>query len=258
MRKVIVFSRKHVRVANPAAVKLIQERFTCVRDPRQAEALLVMGGDGTMLDAIRKYQGFGLPFVGLNYGHVGFLMNTASVEVIEEIADDFTQSVTTQLLKADLYDQAGNRLPPVLAFNDFYMERTRIAAAYVRISVEGTVLFDPLIADGVIVSTAAGSTAYNAAAGGMIVPLDASAICLTGISPAIFHSWRTSVLSISCQVTLEALSTEQRPVRLLADGKLIKGVQKAIVSAADCYVQLLFARSYDYRQKVLNAQFGIR
>lgn len=258
MKRVLLVLRDSMPECHQALISFIRDHFECVSDPESAESILVLGGDGTMLGAIDMYQHLGIPFVGLNLGHVGFLMNEATVEVLEDIAADKVESVTTALLQARMYDKKGRKLPLALAFNEFYMERSRIPTAKIRVSVGGTVLFDPLIADGIIVATAAGSTAYNASATGTIIPLDAKAICLTGIAPAIFHAWRNAVLSLSSEVTLEALETDQRPVRFLADGRLIKGVHKAIIAVSDHHVQLLFVTSHDYRQKVLNAQFGRR
>jgi NAD kinase len=129
------------------------------------------------------------------------------------------------------------------------------------------VLSESLNADGVIVCSAAGSTAYNASAGGAIMPLDARIMGLTAICPAIFERWRSVVLPISSVVTLEALETDYRPVRFLVDGNrmdcIVDGVpvdcvHKAIVSASDSYAELLFGESLDYRQKALDAQLNRR
>ena len=141
----------------------------------------------------------------------------------------------------------------------FYIERAGTQTAHLRVSVDGQIRFDPLICDGIIVSSPAGSPAYNAAASGAILPLDSRALVLTGICPAIFHKWRSGVLPENSTITIEALETEKRPVRFMTDGvEVTSSVHptKAIVKFTKNSIQLGFVDSQDFGQKVTDLQFG--
>lgn len=226
-----------------------------MENPDQAEGVLVMGGDGTMLRAIRKFYSCEIPFIGLNFGHIGFLMNKPNASVLKEIAADKIDFVSVRLLCADLYDRFGKKLGREFAFNDFYFERASVSAANIRVVIDGVERISPLICDGVIAASAAGSTAYNASAGGVVLPISANSMVLTGISPYLFNFWRTSQLSGDSKVELAALDIDKRPIRFLADGVEIPNVAKAIIKYSAKKVKIGFAKSEKFREKVLNLQF---
>jgi NAD+ kinase len=254
---------KKIKLVNPMEipdqdpiVRFIRKRFTVIDDPFGCEMVLVLGGDGSMLKAIRTYQECGTIFTGLNYGHIGFLMNTACIETLQEILQNQLSVISVNILQADLYDARGKILGKEYAFNDFYFERSTQHTAKIRIWVNGKIRFDPLMGDGVIICTSAGSTAYNASAGGVIMPIGTNSMVLTGISPAVFHYWRTALLAAGSRVTLEPVETDKRPVRFLGDGLVKPGVARAEISYSDRIVRIAFARSGDFREKVLNLQFN--
>ncbi len=238
-------------------VKFLKGRTVIVDDVNQADLIVVCGGDGAMLDAIGSFWHNFVPFVGFNFGHIGFLLNDPSKEVVDEILTDRVEVVAVRLLKAQLFDEKGRYKGEVYAFNDVYFERTSVQTVNLRVAVNGRVKFNPLIGDGVIVATAAGSTAYNAAAGGVIVPLNVDSLILTGICPAVFHHWRSAQLPAEAKVTLEALDLDKRPLRLVVDGREISGVAKVEVELSDKQVQLVFAASQKFKEKVLSLQLGI-
>jgi len=101
-----------------------------VDDPLEAETVLVLGGDGSMLKAIRKYQGTCVQFTGLNYGHIGFLMNRASMETLQEMMQHKMILTSVTLLAARLYTEDGAYLQTEYAFNDFYYGRFRSLRSY--------------------------------------------------------------------------------------------------------------------------------
>jgi len=249
-------------LVNPAPMKedepivdFIRHRFSLVDNPRRAELILVLGGDGAMLKAIRTYQSLEKIFAGLNYGHIGFLMNKSDAKVLEEILEDDLVVITVKMLQAELYDRKGRSVGRDFAFNDCYFERSTVQTAKIRVSVNGRARFDPLVGDGVLVSTSAGSTAYNASAGGVILPIDSHSMVLTGICPAVFHSWRTSILAAESVVELEAVEMHKRPVRFITDGVIKEDAVRAEVSYSSKKVRVAFAQSQDFREKVMNLQF---
>ena len=235
---------------------LLQGSIEVVNAPQAADSVLVFGGDGTMLEAIRQYRNHGLPFYGFNLGHIGFLMNEANEEAISEIASGSADLLKLKLLSAVLQDDRGREIGKEVAFNDFYFERVSTQIARVRVSVDEIVRLESLYCDGVLVCTPAGSTAYNAAADGMVLPIDSNSIVVTGICPAVFHHWRTAQLPDSSVVAFEALETADRPVRFLADGVEMVGVARAEIRVSDEWITLGFSRSHPFQQKVLNLQFG--
>ncbi len=229
--------------------------------PGQAESIFVLGGDGTMLSAIRNYFHFKIPFFGFNFGHLGFLMNKPTQEVLAEIINGNFQLITQRLLIGEMFDRRFDQKEEksnffLLAFNDFYFERANSKTIRIRVSIDDKIQFDPLIGDGIIVCTPAGSTAYNASAGGKILPLETSALVLTGICPAVHHHWRSSILPPETTILLEAIDIKERPVRLIADGIQIKGGSKIQIRYSDVKVQLGFAQSQNFREKVLRLQLG--
>lgn len=255
MNRVHLEVDSYAKESSQGLVTEIHEKLEIV-SAKKAEAIFVIGGDGAMHEAIRRHHQFGVPFYGLNFGHVGFLMSKPTSSVLKQIISGRVNQIQGRLLKADLFDCRGNMIKRVLAFQDFYLERSNVATANIKVTVNGKVRFNPLICDGVIISTPAGATAYTASAGGIIPPLDSRLLVLTGASPALFHGWRTTPLSEDSVVEIEALNTNHRPVRFLVSGKKVPGVTKAVIRYSDQYVSLGFARSENFREKVLRLQFN--
>ena len=235
--------------------KYILKHVAITDNPSEAKLALVLGGDGSMLSAIRTYHKYLFTFTGLNYGHIGFLMNKANIAALKELLHNKMVVISVNLLQAKLYGNKGKYIGTEYAFNDFYFERSSPQTAKIRISVNGKIRFSPLIGDGAIVCTSAGSTAYNASAGGVILPIGTNSMVLTGICPAIFHYWRSSLLAYESTVTLEPIETDKRPVRFVADGLVKNDVIKAEISYSNQRVKMAFAGSQDYREKVMNLQF---
>lgn len=233
----------------------LQDHADRVTSAARAEGILVLGGDGTMLKAIRKHGRLGIPFYGVNFGHVGFLMNDLTKTVLLEIIEGQTQFIDARMLKADLYDMHGEIIRSELAFNDFYFERASIQTANIRVVVDGDVFFDPLICDGVIVATAAGSTAYNASARGEIIPIGTNSMILTGICPMRFYKWHSAQLPHDARVSLEALNITGRPVRFVVDGVHVRKVTRAEIAYSDRVVKIGFVISQNFREKVMKLQF---
>lgn len=222
--------------------------------PEEAEGILVIGGDGAMLRAIHTFYKLEIPFLGLNFGHIGFLMNKPKDATIKEILAGDVDYVSNRLLQADLYNRLG-RIGRRFAFNDFYFERSSTAATNVKVAIDGIERLKSLICDGIIVASAAGSTAYNASAGGVVLPIDSSSMVLTGISPYLFNYWKTSQLSGDSKIELTALNISLRPVRFIADGIEIPEITKAIIKYSGKKVKIGFTQSENFKEKTLNIQF---
>lgn len=214
------------------------------------DLMVVFGGDGTMLDAVNLHGNEdGIQFFGLNFGRLGFLMNDARQEpvaLVKAIEDGWynLHKFPRLLMRTQDGEEA-------LALNDVYLERATGQTAHLSISVDGVVIVDRLICDGVIVSTALGSTAYNVSAGGPTSHPLLPAMYLTPICP---HTprLRPVVLPLTARVTIGTLDADRRPVRAVADGR--KGIKTEWVEIGNSEkdVTLGFLRSHNFTQNLVS------
>lgn len=262
MKKIFLVMREGLDLGPPflPLMRFIHEKFELMDRPEKAEFLLVLGGDGTMIKAVREFReptlsGNNWPkFFGINFGHVGFLLNDPDVQTLEELVNGKVNLIRARLLHARLYGKNGKLLSTEYALNDFYFERASKETARIRVTVNGTVYRSRLICDGMIVASPVGSTAYNAAARGPILPIDNNAMVLTSICPALFGNWHNAILPQGTKVVLEALETERNPVRFLSEGVEVPDVIRAEIGLSEEFMTLAFAQSQDFRQKVLRLQ----
>jgi len=230
-----------------------------VDSPEEADYILVIGGDGRMLEAIGKFWQFKKPFFGLNYGHIGFLLNEPKhpTNALNELSDDRVTIIESKLLNIWLRKENMDIVAQHHAFNDFVIERTQPQSAKINITIDEDEYFSPLTCDGIIVSTAAGSTGYNGSAGGVIVPINTNSLILTGISPAVFENWRSSQLSENSQIILTPVERAKRPVRFIADGNQLEDCHNVLIKVSEQHkVRLAFLNSQAFQKKVLRLQFN--
>jgi NAD+ kinase len=220
----------------------------------QAEALLVLGGDGFMLEAIRRFNPKRLPIYGMNLGTVGFLLNPFQTEgVVDRIARAVPHRVVP--LRATVTHLDGTTTT-VLAINDVSLMRAGPQSAHIRIAVNGVERIERLVADGVLLATPAGSTAYNASAGGPILPLDSNVLPLSAIAAYRPRHWKGAVLPDSARVVLTALDTEKRPLTVYADGQSVEHVAEVAIAAAhDTPTTLLFDSGVGLEERLIAEQF---
>jgi NAD kinase len=234
-----------------AEARRVAERWTA-SDPEHANLVLAIGGDGTMLHAIRRHWRLRLPFYGINTGHVGFLLNQAPPD------DYLGESLVVEqlpLLWVEVERGDGERCA-ALAFNDAWVERASGQTAWLRVTVDGRERLARLVADGALIATAAGSTCYARAMGAAPLPLDTSALVLVGsnvLRPAFFQP---VVLPIESVVELRTLDPAKRPLRGYIDGVDQGEVRsmKARVSNIAA-VELAFDPRFDASEKLARLQF---
>lgn len=243
---------------NPRAVEAAEallERHTFV--PReQAETLVVVGGDGYMLHTIHRGLADGDPVAlyGVNRGTVGFLMNDYDPEGLPERLVEASPTVIhpIELIATDGQGQRRTEL----AVNEVSLLRSSPQSAVLRLSVDGDVVLQELVGDGVIVATSAGSTAYNRSAGGPIVPLDAELLAVTPIAAFRPRGWRGALLPTSTQILIEVLDPGKRPVTATADSRQISDVHEVEVRPRlDLARTLLFDPGHGLEHRILREQF---
>lgn len=219
-----------------------------------ADAIVALGGDGLMLQTLHRHMNDGIPIFGMNCGSVGFLMNDYREEDLParlaaaEISRIHPLSMTAT-------DRAGATYK-ALAINEVYLYRETAQAAKIRISIDNKERISELICDGVLVATPAGSTAYNFSAHGPIVPIEASLLALTPISPFRPRRWRGALLPNKVRFVFEVLEASKRPVSAVADHFEIRSVVRVEVeNASTIDLFLMHDPDHSLDERVLSEQF---
>ena len=220
----------------------------------EADRLVVLGGDGFMLETLRATLDRDVAVYGMNLGSVGFLMNEYEPEdLAERLAAAQRVDIHPLLMQARSVE---GRTVEAVAINDVSLLRETHQTAKLRILIDGVERLAELVCDGVLVATPAGSTAYNLSAQGPIVPIGARLLALTPISAFRPRSWRGALLPDTASVTIEILEPSKRPVSAAADSTEVRDVASVTVrQAADMTLSLLFDPEHDLEERILREQF---
>ncbi|AOO82989.1 NAD kinase [Bosea vaviloviae] len=224
-------------------------------DPATADVIVALGGDGLMLQTLHRFLGTGKPIYGMNRGSVGFLMNEFRERGLSKKLEAAQRSVVHPLSMRAV-DQNGD-VVQAKAINEVSLLRRSYQAAKLRLSVDGQVRLSELVADGVLLATPAGSTAYNLSANGPILPLDAPLLALTPISAFRPRRWRGALLPDHAKVTIEVLEAAKRPVSAVADHTQIENVVLVEIEI-DRSVDLVMLHDpgHSLDERILREQFG--
>ncbi len=222
----------------------------------EAGVVVALGGDGFMLETLHLLLGRNLPVYGMNCGSVGFLMNAyGEDDVPERIAR--AQAAELHPLRMHAVTKGG-AVEEALALNEVSLLRELRQAAKIRITVDGRVRMPELICDGILISTPAGSTAYNLSAHGPIVPLSADLLPMTPISAFRPRRWRGALLPASAEVLFEVLEAEKRPVAAVADFTEVRDVLSVAVSEdRGVTVRVLFDPDQALSERIIAEQFTV-
>ena len=237
-----------------AAVARLSARHGAV-GPEEADVIVALGGDGLMLQTLHRFMGSSKPVYGMNRGSVGFLMNEYAEDgLIERLRAAQASTIHPLVMRAVGADGA---ISESRAINEASLLRASYQAAKMRISVNGAVRLGELVADGVLVATPAGSTAYNLSVNGPILPLAAPLMALTPISAFRPRRWRGALLPDTATVTIDILEPEKRPVNAVADHTEIRGVHRVDVSMDhETGLVLLHDPGHSLDERILREQFG--
>ncbi len=220
----------------------------------QADVIVALGGDGFMLETLHKHLGRGIAIFGMNCGTVGFLMNQFDeADLPARLAA--AQTVQLRPLLMTARNLAG-RTRRAHAINEVSLLRETRQAAKIGIRVDGVVRLPELICDGVLVSTPAGSTAYNLSAHGPILPLGSATLALTPISAFRPRRWRGAILPHSAELTFEIRESDKRPVSAVADFTEVRDVAEVRVAEDRAItLDLLFDPEHNLEERILAEQF---
>jgi NAD+ kinase len=237
-----------------AALAELCRLYPCV-EPERAEIVISLGGDGFMLETLHRFLPLGVPIYGMHRGSVGFLMNTyRPVGLFDRLAE--AQPVVLHPLEMVARNEHGSD-HRAIAFNEVSLLRESRQAAKLRISVDGVVRLDELTADGILVATPVGSTAYNLSAHGPIIPLGAGVLALTPISAFRPRRWRGALLRHEAHVRIDALETDKRPVSAVADFTEARDIVSVeIRENRDIAMTVLFDHEANLEERVFKEQFA--
>ena len=254
MSQRIAFVAAQTEEAAAARVELVARYGDAPLDT--AEVIVALGGDGFMLRSLHRHMARGVPVYGMKLGTVGFLMNQHAVEDLpERIAQ--AQPTLLRPLEMQATTEAGGDAE-ALAFNEVSLLRQTKQAAHVRVALNGVVKIEELVCDGVLVSTTAGSTAYNLSAHGPILPLGSQLLALTPISPFRPRRWRGAILPALTEVRFEILDHYKRPVSATADSHEVRDVVEVrIRESRERTMTLLFDPEHNLEERILNEQFEL-
>ncbi|WP_134678741.1 NAD kinase [Paracoccus ravus] len=219
---------------------------------REAEVIVALGGDGLMLNVM--HQNRGLPVYGMNRGTVGFLMNNYSEDGLpERIAAAEETAINPLAMTAGTTDGHEHC---ALAINEVSLLRAGPQAARLRISVNGRVRMEELVCDGALLSTPAGSTAYNYSANGPILPLGSDVLALTAIAAFRPRRWRGAILPNSATLRFDVLDPDKRPVMADADSRGVDSVLWVeIRTETSINHRLLFDPGHGLEERLMREQF---
>ncbi len=240
-----------------AAYKEICKRYDVVELTKRrmsAQVIVVLGGDGFMLQTLHEYMKMKLPFYGINCGTVGFLMNQHK---LDELPERIGRSRASTLYPLHMYARRNTgKISQALAFNEVSLFRQGRQAAKVKVSIDHVVRLKELICDGVLLATPAGSTAYNFSAGGPIIPFGANVLALTPLVPFRPRRWSGALLSHNSSVNFTIMESKKRPVNAVADFTEIQDVTEVVVSEQrKSGVTLLFDPEHNLEERIINEQF---
>jgi NAD+ kinase len=236
---------------NPTARKLAG-RFRALESP-DPNLVLVLGGDGTMLATIRREWRRRLPFLGLNAGTLGFLMNE---ELPATLAGTELVVYRMPMLRVDTTAPDGTTTRG-LAYGDAWVERDSGQASWLRIDVDGRTQVPKVVGDGLLVATPSGSSAYARAMGATPVPLTAPVLTLAGSNVFRPRFWKPVALPETTTVRITNIDDRnKRPVRAFLDGHLagpVTAMEVRISSVAA--VELAFTPRFDLSERLLRSLF---
>ena len=236
------------------ALRRLAKRYGNVA-PADADVIVALGGDGFMLQTLHEFMSSRKPIYGMHRGTVGFLMNEYNEEHLRErLAAARTTVIHPLLMQAHASDGS---IRDFHAFNEVSLFRQAYQAARLRILIDGKERLAELVADGVLLSTPAGSTAYNLSAQGPIIPINAQLMALTPISPFRPRRWRGALLPDKAKVTIEVKDADKRPVAAVADSDEVRSVRSVDIEMDHgMSLDMLFDPGHSLDDRILREQFG--
>ena len=219
------------------------------------DVLLVFGGDGFMLHNIHKFQDKKIPIYGINCGSVGFLLNSYDKNADLNKVIDNAHSTRLTPLNVQAID-CHDAIYRMIAINEVSIFRKDYRSIFIQITINGLIRVEKLVGDGLLISTATGSTAYNFAAGGPILPINSQSIVLTGINVFRPRRWKSALLPDNVKINLKIIDSEIRPVIVASDHNKVTDIKEIEIFAdVNNSVELLFDSKDTLAERRITEQF---
>ena len=196
---------------------------------KKAKIIIVLGGDGFMLQMLKKFYKFKKPFYGINSGNYGFLMNKFSNRFFQKKLKSLN-NIKIHPLQMTVINK-NNLIKKSIAINEVYVLRQSKQASSISIKMNKKNIIKNLIADGVLVSTPAGSTAYNLSAHGPILNLDSNKLAVTPISPFRPRRWKGLIVNDKSKIIIKNLDSIKRPISAVADNFEVRNAKLITIQA---------------------------
>ena len=236
------------------AKAVLERRYRTVHEDK-AEVIVALGGDGLMLEALRRHFDKPVDVVGMNGGTIGFLMNEYRPDGLLERLKAAERAILHPLRMVAV--DADGKHHEALAINEVSLLRQTAQAAKFSITIDKVERMEELICDGIMVATPAGSTAYNLSAHGPIIPLGAGVLALTPISVFRPRRWRGALLPHRARIVIKVLQAEKRPVSAVADSTEVRNVVKVKIKEDRAVkLTLLYDPGHNLQERVLAEQFA--
>ena len=222
--------------------------------PRLSDIIVVAGGDGFMLKTLKRYQKYNKPFYGINRGTFGFLMNKfKSYDILKDIIN--TKQISISPLQVKVVTKSG-KIYSAIAINEISLLRQSRQTASLQIMNKNKILIKKLVCDGVLVSTPAGSTAYNLSVSGPILSLNSKKLAVTAISPFRPRRWKGKIVSSSSIIKIKNLNIEKRSVSAVADNFEVRNIESIIIkNNSKIKFKLLYDKDNSLTKKIKLEQY---
>ena len=228
------------KTQNSLKIKSDLSKLIKITTLKKSDIIIVLGGDGFMLQALKKLHKFKKPFYGINSGHYGFLMNKFSKKkIIKNLKT--THSINIYPLQM-IVKTKNNQVKKSIAINEISILRQSKQASSISITSNKRNIIKNLISDGVLVSTPAGSTAYNLSVHGPILNLDSNKLAVTPISPFRPRRWRGTIVNDKSKIIIKNLDIKKRPISAVADNFEVRNVKTVTIQSNK---KIIFELLYD-------------
>ena len=189
--------------------------------PKKSNFIIVAGGDGFMLNSLKKCLRYNKPFYGINCGTFGFLMNSYTTTNLEK---RIKNARTTVINPLEILSLSKKNKKKLIAFNEISLFRQSKQTVSLRLKIKNKIIIKKLVGDGVLVSTPAGSTAYNLSVHGPILNLNSEKLAITPISAFRPRRWKGKIISNKYKIEITNLDKIKRPVAAVADNVEVRDI----------------------------------
>ncbi|MDB9699475.1 NAD kinase [Candidatus Pelagibacter sp.] len=236
-------NKKSLSMKNLLTKKIDNHQF------KQNNLVIVIGGDGFMLETLKKNKNSKKQFYGINSGNYGFLMNKfSSQNIIKNLSTANMISISPLEM---IVKNKNNQLKRSLAINEVSILRQSRQAAFISIMHGSKKIIKKLVSDGVLVSTPAGSTAYNLSVHGPILSLNSKKLSIAPISPFRPRKWKGKIVNDKLKIVITNLNPSKRPISAVADNLEVRNAKSITVKINNkIKFYLLYDKSRSLQNKI--------